>query len=62
MSGERGQLMTFMRSLYHQRAYQAVITPQLFSKSLWETSGHWANYKDDMFVLEMPEGAAALAG
>ena len=45
-----------MRSIYHQRAYQEVITPQLFSKSLWETSGHWDNYKDDMFVLELSAG------
>ena len=45
-----------MRSVYHQRAYQEVITPQLFAKSLWETSGHWDNYKDDMFVLELPAG------
>jgi len=52
----RAQLMEFMRSLYHQRAYQEVITPQLFSKTLWETSGHWDNYKEDMFVLELPAG------
>ena len=32
--------------------YQEVITPLIFKKSLWEQSGHWENYKDDMFKVE----------
>ena len=30
-----------------------VISPNMFHSKLWETSGHWQNYKDDMFVLDI---------
>ena len=49
-------LMEFIRSEYRKRGYTEVITPNMFNKNLWETSGHWANYKDDMFDFEV-EGA-----
>jgi len=41
-----------MRSEYEKRGYQEVITPVLFDKSLWETSGHWEKYKENMFIIE----------
>ena len=45
------ELLNFLREEYVKRGYQEVITPQLFNKALWETSGHWEHYKKDMFVL-----------
>ena len=33
-----------------------VKTPILFNKALWETSGHWHHYRENMFVLEGDEG------
>ena len=45
-------LVNLMRSEYEKRGYQEVITPVLFDKSLWETSGHWDKYKENMFVIE----------
>jgi len=30
-----------------------VISPNMFHSKLWETSGHWQNYKDDMFTLDI---------
>lgn len=34
-------LMEFIRSEYRKRGYTEVITPNMFNKNLWETSGHW---------------------
>ena len=45
-------LVGFMRKEYEKRGYQEVITPVLFDKSLWETSGHWDKYKENMFIIE----------
>jgi threonyl-tRNA synthetase len=36
--------------------YDEVKTPIVFNKALWETSGHWHHYRDNMFVLEGDEG------
>jgi len=46
-------LLSFIREEYHKRGYQEVVTPQLFNKALWEASGHWEHYKDDMFVIDV---------
>ncbi|MFT4282840.1 MAG: threonine--tRNA ligase [Candidatus Woesearchaeota archaeon] len=46
-------LVDFIRDEYKKRGYDEVITPQLFNKKLWETSGHWEHYKDDMFILKV---------
>jgi threonyl-tRNA synthetase len=41
-----------MRRYNLRNGYVEVRTPQLFRKDLWETSGHWDHYKDDMFLFE----------
>ncbi|KAF9021675.1 threonyl-tRNA synthetase [Hymenopellis radicata] len=46
-------LVDLMRSEYFKRGYSEVITPNMYHSKLWETSGHWQNYKDDMFVLDI---------
>lgn len=45
-------LETAIREVQDKRGYQEVATPMLVHKKLWEQSGHWANYKDNMFILE----------
>jgi len=47
------ELVSFIRLEYKKRGYQEVITPQMYNKKLWETSGHWEHYKDDMFLLKI---------
>jgi threonyl-tRNA synthetase len=47
------ELLKLIREEYAKRGYQEVITPQLFNKALWEQSGHWEYYKDNMFVLNI---------
>jgi threonyl-tRNA synthetase len=43
-------LIDFVRKQYARRGYREVITPQIFDKALWERSGHWANYRENMFM------------
>lgn len=47
------ELINFMREEYKKRGFQEVITPALYEKSLWETSGHWKHFQNDMFVLKI---------
>ncbi|XP_074044821.1 threonine--tRNA ligase, mitochondrial isoform X2 [Macrotis lagotis] len=48
-------LMTFIRDEYARRGFSEVRTPTLFSTRLWEQSGHWKHYSEDMFVLRPPQ-------
>jgi len=45
-------LQQFIRDEYHRRGYQEVISPNVFNIDLWKTSGHYDNYKDNMFLFE----------
>ncbi|KAL7267718.1 threonyl-tRNA synthetase [Rhizina undulata] len=45
------KLAEFLRSQYTLYGYQEVVTPTIYKRSLWETSGHWDNYKEDMFEV-----------
>lgn len=49
------ELMRFIREQYRLRGFEEVITPQLFNKALWEMSGHWEHYKEDMFLLQIDD-------
>src|SRR6476620_2362608 len=42
----------YMRKVYRESGYQEVRCPQILDRSLWERSGHWANFKDNMFTTE----------
>lgn len=42
----------FMRRVYQDNDYEEVKAPQLLDRSLWERSGHWARYRDNMFTTE----------
>ncbi len=45
-----------VRKLYLSEGYQEVRTPLIYDSSLWQTSGHWEHFKDDMFLIENEEG------
>nr|XP_043627753.1 threonine--tRNA ligase, mitochondrial 1-like [Erigeron canadensis] len=47
------KLMTFIRTEYRRRGYLEVTTPNMYNMQLWETSGHAANYKENMFVFDI---------
>ena len=42
----------YMRRVYQDHGYQEVKAPQLLDRSLWERSGHWAKYRENMFTTE----------
>lgn len=46
------ELEHYMRNRLADFGYQEIRTPQLVDRSLWEKSGHWANFRDEMFVTE----------
>ncbi|KAM6562154.1 hypothetical protein CsatB_022152 [Cannabis sativa] len=47
------KLMDFIRNQYRERGYSEVLSPNMYNMQLWETSGHAANYKENMFVFEI---------
>jgi threonyl-tRNA synthetase len=42
----------YMRAKFKEYEYQEVRTPTVLDKTLWEKSGHWQNYRDNMFVTK----------
>eukprot|EP01134_Creolimax_fragrantissima_P005896 CFRG5896T1 len=46
------KLTELIKQLYHEYDYHEVGTPSLYKKQLWETSGHWDIYKDEMFIVK----------
>ena len=46
------QVEQYMRRVYQDNGYQEVKCPQILDRSLWEKSGHWENYKENMFTTE----------
>ncbi len=47
------ELLAFVREEYMKRGYNEVVTPLIYDKQLWETSGHWEHYREDMFTLKV---------
>ncbi|KAJ1929386.1 hypothetical protein FBU59_007051, partial [Linderina macrospora] len=45
------RIMDAIRSKYAEFGFDEVSTPLMYNKKLWEMSGHWENYRDDMFVI-----------
>lgn len=54
------KLVEFMRRQYRQRGYDEVVTPNIFNTHLWETSGHWQNYQENMFSFKCEDQIFAL--
>ena len=46
------QVEQYMRRVYQDNGYQEVKCPQILERTLWEKSGHWENYKENMFTTE----------
>jgi threonyl-tRNA synthetase len=49
-----------MRGIYRDTGYWEVKGPQILDKSLWEKTGHWQNYRDNMFTTESEKREYAL--
>jgi threonyl-tRNA synthetase len=53
-------LADYMREVLLPNGYVEVKTPMIFNKALWETSGHWAHYRQNMFLVESENEQMAL--
>jgi threonyl-tRNA synthetase len=51
---------TEVRDQLRKRGYQEIATPQVMDEALWHRSGHWDNYKDDMYFMEDDDRRYAL--
>lgn len=56
----RTELENFSRELQRQRGYEEVRTPFMMNNRLWEQSGHWDHYKDNMYFTKVDETTFAL--
>jgi len=54
------QVEQYMRRVYIDGGYQEIRCPQILDRRLWEKSGHWENYKDNMFTTESEKRDYAL--
>lgn len=54
------ELQKFIREQYWKRDFHEVVTPLVYDKSLWETSGHWAHYRENMFTFSVDEREVSL--
>ncbi|MBR2903549.1 MAG: threonine--tRNA ligase [Clostridia bacterium] len=51
----KNQLINYWRDLHDREGYVEVSTPIMLNRSLWETSGHWGHYKDNMYTTKVDE-------
>lgn len=54
------QVEQYMRQVYRDCGYEEVKGPQILDKGLWEKTGHWDNYRDNMFTTESEKREYAL--
>ncbi len=50
-------LADYMRGILYPAGYTEVKTPLIFNKALWETSGHWDHYRENMFLVDAEDSA-----
>ncbi|WP_242236528.1 threonine--tRNA ligase [Bacillus cereus group sp. BfR-BA-01316] len=56
----RNELEAFLREIQKEYNYQEVRTPFMMNQELWEKSGHWGHYKDNMYFSEVDNKSFAL--
>jgi threonyl-tRNA synthetase len=49
------QLTNYIRNLLEKNDYVEIKTPSLMTRDLWERSGHWSNYRQNMYTVEIEE-------
>ncbi len=51
----RNALIDYWREIHYQNGYVEVSTPLIMNRKLWETSGHWDHYKDNMYATRIDD-------
>lgn len=49
----RNELINYWREVHRRYGYQEIKTPMILNRQLWEQSGHWAHYKENMYFTEI---------
>ncbi len=56
----KNQLIDYWREVHKKWGYVEISTPQIMKRTLWETSGHWEHYKDNMYTTLIDEEEFAI--
>lgn len=56
----KNTLLSYWHELHERNGYQEISTPIILNRSLWETSGHWDHYKDNMYTTVIDEKDCAI--
>lgn len=51
----KNELISYWREVHTRRGYQEIETPTILSRELWETSGHWDHYKENMYTTKIDD-------
>ena len=51
----KNKLLEYWREVHREDGYVEIETPIILNRQLWETSGHWFNYKENMYTVEIDE-------
>ncbi len=51
----RNELINYWREVHRRYGYQEIKTPMIMNRKLWETSGHWDHYKENMYFTKIDE-------
>ena len=51
----KNQLIDYWRKIHLREGYQEISTPIMLMRSLWEKSGHWGHYRDNMYVTSVDD-------
>ena len=51
----KNELLKFWREIHREDEYVEIETPIILNKNLWETSGHWYHYKENMYTVQIDE-------
>jgi threonyl-tRNA synthetase len=54
------ELITYWKDIHNKWDYEEIKTPIMLSKELWEKSGHWTNYKDNMYTTKIDDQEFAI--
>ena len=56
----RNELIDYWRQIHTKAGYKEIMTPIMLNRHLWETSGHWDHYKDNMYLSTIDEETYAI--
>ena len=51
----RNELENYWREIHREAGYDEIKTPMMLNRSLWEQSGHWENYRDNMYFTKIDD-------